>query len=92
MEAKEPRPLFRRFTLRMMNAIENGKKTREVSALNQVSPIFVSNIHKCCRQTGAFTVSQLTISEELCWSRCKNAAPDGHWQQALISNAGLRAD
>jgi transposase len=38
--------------LHVANAVESGKTTREVSAIYQVSPAFVSNIHQYWRQIG----------------------------------------
>jgi transposase len=47
-----PRPYSEDLRLRVVNAVESGKTTREVSALFQVSSSFVSNVHQCWKQRG----------------------------------------
>jgi transposase len=48
-----PRPYSEDLRLRVAQAVENGKTTREVSALFQVSPSFVSRIHQLWRKSGS---------------------------------------
>jgi len=47
-----PRPYSEDLRLRVVNAVDSGKTTREVSTLYQVSPSFVSNVHQRWRQAG----------------------------------------
>jgi transposase len=47
-----PRPYSEDLRLRVVNAVERGQTTREVSALYQVSPSFVANVHQRWQQTG----------------------------------------
>ncbi|MGZ5056665.1 MAG: helix-turn-helix domain-containing protein, partial [Methylobacter sp.] len=47
-----PRPYSEDLRLRVVNAVESGQTTREVGALFQVSPSFVSHVHQCWRQRG----------------------------------------
>jgi transposase len=47
-----PRPYSEDLRLRVAQAVENGKTTREVSALFHVSPSFVSRIHQLWRKSG----------------------------------------
>jgi transposase len=48
-----PRPYSEDLRLRVAQAVENGKTTREVSALFHVSPSFVSRIHQLWRKSGS---------------------------------------
>jgi transposase len=54
-----PRPYSEDLRLRVVHAVESGKTTREVGALYQVSPGFVSNIHQLWQQTGHIHPKQL---------------------------------
>jgi transposase len=47
-----PTPYSEDLRLRVVNAVEGGKTTRQVATLFQVSSSFVSNIHQCWKQTG----------------------------------------
>jgi transposase len=47
-----PTPYSEDLRLRVVNAVENGKTTREVARLFQVSSSFVSNVHQCWQQAG----------------------------------------
>ncbi|MGZ5054784.1 MAG: helix-turn-helix domain-containing protein, partial [Methylobacter sp.] len=47
-----PRPYSEDLRRRVVSAVESGQTTREVSAIFQVSPAFVSTIHQHWRQTG----------------------------------------
>jgi transposase len=47
-----PNPYSEDLRLRVVNAVENGKTTREVATLFQVSSSFVSNIHQRWKQIG----------------------------------------
>jgi len=47
-----PSPYSEDLRLRVVNAVENGKTTREVAAQFQVSSSFVSHVHQCWQQTG----------------------------------------
>jgi transposase len=47
-----PRPYSEDLRLRVAQAVENGKTTREVGALFHVGPSFVSRIHQLWRQSG----------------------------------------
>lgn len=47
-----PHPYSEDLRLRVVNAIENGKTTREVATLFQVSSSFVSQVHQCWKQKG----------------------------------------
>ncbi|WP_340124034.1 helix-turn-helix domain-containing protein [Methylobacter svalbardensis] len=54
-----PRPYSEDLRLLAANAVDSGKTTREVSALYQVSPAFVSNVHQYWRQTGRIHPKQI---------------------------------
>jgi transposase len=47
-----PHPYSEDLRLRVVNAVESGKTTRQVATLFQVSSSFVSNIHQCWKQSG----------------------------------------
>ena len=47
-----PTPYSEDLRLRVVNAVESGKTTRQVATLFQVSSSFVSNIHQCWKQRG----------------------------------------
>lgn len=47
-----PRPYSEDLRLRVAQAVENGKTTREVSALFHVSPSFVSRLHQLWQKSG----------------------------------------
>ncbi|MGZ4956961.1 MAG: helix-turn-helix domain-containing protein [Methylobacter sp.] len=47
-----PRPYSEDLPLRVVNAVESGKTTREVATLFQVSSSFVANVHQRWQQTG----------------------------------------
>jgi transposase len=54
-----PRPYSEDLRLRVVNAVESGKTTREVSALFQVSSSFVANVHQRWQQTGHVRPKQI---------------------------------
>lgn len=54
-----PSPYSEDLRLRVVNAVESGKSTRAVSALDHVSSSFVSNVHPCWRQTGHVQPKQI---------------------------------
>jgi len=54
-----PTPYSEDLRLRVVNAVENGKTTREVATLFQVSSSFVSNIHQCWKQKGHVHAKQI---------------------------------
>jgi transposase len=45
-----PRPYSEDLRLRVVNTVESGQTTREVSALYQVCPSFVANVHQLWRE------------------------------------------
>jgi transposase len=47
-----PKPYSEDLRLRVAKAVDSGKTTREVSALYQVSPSFVSRVHQLWKNTG----------------------------------------
>jgi transposase len=47
-----PCPYSEDLRLRVAKAVESGKTTREVSAIYQVSPAFVSRVHQWWQKTG----------------------------------------
>jgi transposase len=54
-----PNPYSEDLRLRVAKAVESGKTTREVSAIYQVSPSFVSKVHQLWKKTGGVQGKQI---------------------------------
>jgi transposase len=67
-----PHPYSEDLRLRVVNAVESGQTTREVSALYQVSPSFVANVHQLWRETSAaFRTNRSVVIGAPCWNLTK---------------------
>jgi len=70
-----PTPYSEDLRLHVVNAVENGKVTREVATLFQVTSSFVSAIHQCWKQKDHVHPKQAGVTtDEPFWNRMKTSS------------------